>query len=244
MNLLLVRLGLYIILLITGSKSQNFEFSYLAEQINSYCELKEGTGVVKPTTTLIPKVGKAGPPGPRGFRGAPGVVDYDRVNDLVERKLSVVEQELASFKRELSLYERIKIGICPVEYQNKCYWVIKSSMTAVVGRAICQSVGGQAADIVDADHFEILRKYISTIASNGHDFWTGMNFNTRTRTATLSDGSVANYVRWHPGYPNGASGRTVLAFNSQSDASNNNVGMWDFYPDKNDHKKQGVICEI
>ncbi|XP_039253339.2 uncharacterized protein LOC120330444 isoform X2 [Styela clava] len=243
MNLTLVGLCFGIVFLTIGS-AQNFELSYLAEQINSYCELKEGSGVVKPKVTLVPKVGKAGPPGQRGPRGAPGVVDYNRVDDLVEQKLSVVEQELSSLKNSLLLYKRIKIGMCPMEYRDKCYWVIKSPMTAVVGRSICQSVGGQAADIVDADHFEILRKYISTIATNADDFWTGMNFNTQTRTATLFDGSAAPYVRWHPGYPNGASGRTVIAFNSEADVSNNNVGMWDYYPDKSDNKQAGVICEI
>ncbi|XP_039252928.2 uncharacterized protein LOC120330148 [Styela clava] len=227
------------------AQEQDFELSYIAEQMKAYCDIRNSRSQERrDLQNVTPRVGKAGPTGPQGIKGEPGSVDYDHVADLVQQKITVIENELKKIRSELNVCERMKTGLCPMKHNGNCYWAIKSPMTAVEGRALCQAVGGIAADVLDGVHFEKIRVYLATLASDSEHFWTGMNFNTKTRQVTLSDGTLAPHVYWHTGYPNASTGRTAILFSSESNPASNRVGYIDYYLDKSDNKQAGVICQI
>ncbi|XP_039252718.1 uncharacterized protein LOC120329978 [Styela clava] len=224
---------------------QSFQLAYLAQQVNEYCNIREGgdTSASQVHTTQMARIGKAGPAGPPGPRGKPGVINYEIISIMIQEKFEALEDEISSLKTNMALYNKLVGALCPVKYKDRCYWVIKHSVTAIEGRMLCKIIGGEAAHIRDATHFNMVIKYlIPVIQREGEGFWTGMDYERQPPARlVLSDKTNATYVRWASRYPTRISERTAVLFKVYSNPESRSVGMWDFYPDK---VVNGILCEI
>nr|XP_039270131.1 pulmonary surfactant-associated protein A-like [Styela clava] len=206
--------------------------------------------------------GEIGETGRRGEQGIPGVVDYGKVENITEAKVKLILNQqnermtemvnrmdklatsLSRAEQKITQLET-KQGICHMKFENFCFWVERRTelINYQEGEQLCSGRGGYPANIYSKMHYEMITSYLRTQIWANEDIiyvWLGLKYNISTKETTLSDGSPAPYLQWHPGFPKPYANNVYIGMHVR--VPWNLLGR-DMYNHPTIAKRQGVLCQ-
>ncbi|XP_039258531.2 uncharacterized protein LOC120335099 [Styela clava] len=205
--------------------------------------------------------GKRGPTGPKGDNGEIGpygIVDYDRVGVMLERKVGNAVATINTRVEEMAekletalirindtiekLEEKISDHCSTLLYNGKCFEVIlhkESGVQYTEGGNLCKSKGWKLANIYSMEHYNLILEYLRKESRNIY-VWLGMTYNTRTKRVMLSNGARAPTFPWHTGYPNTLPEENLIGLASKMNPQSITQGLHNASPG---WTRMGALCE-
>lgn len=186
--------------------------------------------------------GDRGIPGDDGERGPPAVIDYEEIEAIIQRRVQKALQGIGSRVRMIEDRE----GYCPVKYNGKCFWmeVRYPGITCTEAQRICESLGGNPANIYSEEHYLMMKRYMRTLIDSSTTDWlqayVGLKYDVNTNRLSLSNGTAAPYIKWYPGYPLKRANYICIGFETEIILDG---GRQDMFNDLTSNTRRGVMCE-
>nr|XP_039258589.1 pulmonary surfactant-associated protein D-like [Styela clava] len=161
------------------------------------------------------KRGAQGFKGDKGDIGPKGTVDYERVDDIIEAKISAATDSMKTrivkmsemmdqMNRTISMLVKRNSEVCAALFYNgKCFQAIlhdEQDVTISDATNMCESNGWELANIYSENHYSLVIEYLRR-KSRDIFIWLGMSHNPYTGNTFLSNGNPAPYTMWHYGHP-------------------------------------------
>lgn len=188
--------------------------------------------------------GEAGSRGEKGDAGSPAIVNYQRIEEAIERSATEKTTELTqSLQNNLNRLNEVVSCMQTGGYasDNNCFTVIKTSANYQKAFQICADIGEKLADIHSREEEDALEYFVRQNQSKSIlQFWLGMTYQHSTKSLLLSNGaSIIDDFKWHPGYPHTQTSKTKMLLQVLTDPTAEHQGIWNYFPS---HTGHGVIC--
>ncbi|XP_039257676.2 uncharacterized protein LOC120334265 [Styela clava] len=186
--------------------------------------------------------GNKGDVGPQGLPGETAVVDYDRIELIIQNKVVTEFQKL--LPRLEYLEDRFEKAWCHVKHDNICFFVTFEKMNYVRAKQECKKIGAEPANIYSKEQYDKLTSYIRSVFPDGRYYiepWLGMTYKKTDGEVYLRGGTSAPYMIWYPGYPSANAAYTQINLQVRPDPSTSPQNMWNYDPN---NARDGVVCEF
>ncbi|XP_077976111.1 uncharacterized protein LOC144411665 isoform X2 [Styela clava] len=174
------------------------------------------------------KRGTQGFKGDKGDIGPKGTVDYERVDDIIEAKISAATE---------SMNTRIdKMSEMMDQMNRTISMLVKRNSDAT---NMCESNGWELANIYSENHYNLVIEYLRQ-KSRDIFIWLGMSHDPNTGNTFLSNGNPAPYTMWHRGYPINLNGQDLIGLVVNMNPKTDEQGL---HTADHGWRRLGALCE-
>ncbi|XP_077976130.1 uncharacterized protein LOC144432010 isoform X2 [Styela clava] len=174
------------------------------------------------------KRGTQGFKGDKGDIGPKGTVDYERVDDIIEAKISAATE---------SMNTRIdKMSEMMDQMNRTISMLVKRNSDAT---NMCESNGWELANIYSENHYNLVIEYLRQ-KSRDIFIWLGMSHDPNTGNTFLSNGNPAPYTMWHRGYPINLNGQDLIGLVVNRNPKTDEQGL---HTADHGWHRLGALCE-
>ncbi|XP_077976093.1 uncharacterized protein LOC144432006 isoform X2 [Styela clava] len=174
------------------------------------------------------KRGAQGFKGDKGDIGPKGTVDYERVDDIIEAKISAATE---------SMNTRIdKMSEMMDQMNRTISMLVKRNSDAT---NMCESNGWELANIYSENHYNLVIEYLRQ-KSRDIFIWLGMSHDPNTGNTFLSNGNPAPYTMWHRGYPINLNGQDLIGLVVNRNPKTDEQGL---HTADHGWHRLGALCE-
>ncbi|XP_077976107.1 uncharacterized protein LOC120335161 isoform X3 [Styela clava] len=174
------------------------------------------------------KRGAQGFKGDKGDIGPKGTVDYERVDDIIEAKISAATE---------SMNTRIdKMSEMMDQMNRTISMLVKRNSDAT---NMCESNGWELANIYSENHYNLVIEYLRQ-KSRDIFIWLGMSHDPNTGNTFLSNGNPAPYTMWHRGYPINLNGQDLIGLVVNMNPKTDEQGL---HTADHGWHRLGALCE-
>ncbi|XP_077968921.1 uncharacterized protein LOC144422870 isoform X2 [Styela clava] len=174
------------------------------------------------------KRGAQGFKGDKGDIGPKGTVDYERVDDIIEAKISAATE---------SMNTRIdKMSEMMDQMNRTISMLVKRNSDAT---NMCESNGWELANIYSENHYNLVIEYLRQ-KSRDIFIWLGMSHDPNTGNTFLSNGNPAPYTMWHRGYPINLNGQDLIGLVVNMNPKTDRQGL---HTADHGWHRLGALCE-
>lgn len=188
--------------------------------------------------------GEEGSPGRKGDKGSPAIVNYQRIEEVIERTVTGRVTELTQrLQNDLNRLNEVvsctqKGGFATDE---NCFNVIKVRANYAKALQLCADIGAKPAEIHSLEEQNRIEYYARPVVSGSRvEFWLGITYQPSMNAFRLFNGTtVNNDFRWHPCCPRSQAYNTKMLLQVRRDATAVYNGLVNTVSSQT---TEGVIC--